>query len=258
MPTNPALRASPPRIIPTERLISLCEESRLNTDRSERGKGLLQYEIGKADLPEDLKVRWLSILEGMYQKCDLLVATESYLKYNKARLIANRNKARGENYSSALPAFTPPEAYNNIQRSQSQIRAETAANIAAARTFSAPQRQFEGQHYVFDEAKEEKANEELDAKFLKNQQGVQAQFADDLAAGRKPTKTWLDLAAKFNVPVPAELLPEPSPSAAPPPPQGAFSGISLPDDNDYFGMGEDGVFDAFPAKKRKRSSTGNL
>ena len=86
---------NPPRIIPTERLISLCEESRLNTDRSERGKGLLAFEIGKSDLPEEQKARWLSILEGMYQKCNLLVATEAYLKYNKAKLIANRNKARG-------------------------------------------------------------------------------------------------------------------------------------------------------------------
>ena len=246
---------NPPRIIPTERLISLCEESRLNTDRSERGKGLLAFEIGKSDLPEEQKARWLSILEGMYQKCNLLVATEAYLKYNKAKLIANRNKARGEHFASALPAFRPPEVYDHIQRSKPQVEDEAAAHIAYARSISeapARGRSAEGpkaaMDITFDEDKADAENERLDAVFAKNQQGVREQFAANLAAGRKASKIWLDLALKYNVEVPEELAPQ-APQAAPePPPSGPFASLTLPDDNNYFGLGEDGVFEALPAK----------
>ncbi len=242
---------NPPRVIPTERLASLCEDFRDLVDRNNLGRGILSREIGEDQtLPEPTRLRWLSILDSMRAKAELLVATEMYLKYNKGRILKSRAAARERREEAFVPTFLAPNLHDHLPHKSFTLE----DNIAAAESFEGPVPQLERKiNRHFTPSKSEVEHARIDALFASNQAGIRTQLEDELQAGRTPPKHLLDLAKRYNID--PELYLPPAPAPLGPEPSSPLAAISLPNDTeDYFGLGEDGVFEALPAKLARKKN----
>jgi hypothetical protein len=128
----PLLDQNKPRTIPTERLAALCEDFRKSANRTFTGIALIGSRVSHSSLPEEEKLEILAILDTMRPFTDLLAQTEAYLKYNKAKILKNRQAAR-----KASPTYVPPHIYDQLPP-EAKLSPKALTELEESRNFSNP------------------------------------------------------------------------------------------------------------------------
>ena len=186
---------NPPRIIPTERLASLCEESRAQHRPQQAGKGLLAFEIGEIEpYPRATSLAGFRSSKACTKNATFLWPQKPTSNTTRPDLSPIGTKLGARALASLFPAFRPPEPTDHIHAASPQVEdklqppTSLCAKYSEAPARAGAQKVKAAMDITLTTTKPTRRTQASTRVFAKNQPESATQFAAELPQAAQPPR----------------------------------------------------------------------